>query len=841
MNPPAIKLSPYRPTLQLLLSGQFMALIFLSSILVGVISHNSTRQAITDMAFEQQSQAAFSVLEHVQGYLDLPHRLHHITAASISQGLLDSTDPKALQTHLRLQLQSFPEVTSLYFGNPDGGLVNAGREGPEGNLYVIQTENFMAGTFNKYALDDQGRPAEILASIPDFDARTRTWYRRAFEAQGPVWSDIYVLFTGQELALAASRPVYDSNGHLLGVAAGDQFLSQISNYLQRVPVSENGKSFIMERSGMLVATSQNESLLVASKTEGSFQRLAATASPSVPIRQAAHFLLHSYGDYTQIAAPRHTRLSLENETFFLYVAPLQDAIGIDWLVVMLVPEDDFMNVVQAGFRTTILLMILAALLSGLLGLLTAHWIIGPLKRLTSRVNEMARQQWPEAIPAASPQEVSQLAQAFNDMVQRLKRAISDLQLEIAARQETEKARLEAEKASRQLQQQLQQAQKMEAIGTLAGGIAHDFNNLLQAIGGYAQLLLMQTSASDSSAPTLAKIQQAVDRAAQLIRQLLTFSRKLENQRQPLDLNAEIINICDMLSRTLARTVVIQKHLASGLPPILADAVQIEQLLMNLAINAADAMPQGGLLTISTRRFDVGPDNYQEYIETAPGSYVQLTVTDTGQGIPDEIQHQIFDPFFTTKAVGKGTGLGLASVYGIVKSYGGHIRCSSQPGQGTCFEILLPVGNSASEQSRPAMTSAPLASQGQTLLVVDDEGAIRELAAEVLTQAGYQVLTAANGREALTAYQQATADSNLPALVILDLGMPEMDGRECLRALRKLNSDVQVLVASGYLLDDEDRELLETCRAELISKPYQLRDLLRRVQELLSAKSDEPEV
>ena len=241
-----------------------------------------------------------------------------------------------------------------------------------------------------------------------------------------------------------------------------------------------------------------------------------------------------------------------------------------------------------------------------------------------------------------------------------------------------------------LEAQFRQVQKMEAIGTLAGGIAHDFNNLLQVIGGYAQLLLWGKSAMDSGLQELQEIQKAVQRAAQLIRQLLTFSRKVEGKRRPLDLNREILEAEKVLKVTLPKMIAIDLHLGSRLEAVNADPVQIEQILLNLGSNAADAMPDGGRLILETRNASLDEEFCHHHLGAKPGDYVLLKVADTGQGMDRETVQHIFEPFFTTKEVGKGTGLGLASVYGIVKSHGGYILCESELGQGTAFRIYLPV-------------------------------------------------------------------------------------------------------------------------------------------------------
>jgi len=244
--------------------------------------------------------------------------------------------------------------------------------------------------------------------------------------------------------------------------------------------------------------------------------------------------------------------------------------------------------------------------------------------------------------------------------------------------------------SRRLETQLRQAAKMEAVGTLAGGIAHDFNNLLQAIQGFAELLILKRGEREDGSRELVEICSAARRGGELTRQLLTFSRKMESHLEPVELNRVLENVRRLLERTIPKMISIKTHLAEGLPKVHADVSQMEQILMNLALNARDAMPEGGSLSIETKLFLLDAISWRSGPDLPPGRYVQLTVSDTGQGMDGATLEHIFDPFFTTKEVGKGTGLGLAMVYGIVQNHHGHILCRSEPGRGTSFEIYLPA-------------------------------------------------------------------------------------------------------------------------------------------------------
>jgi len=384
-----------------------------------------------------------------------------------------------------------------------------------------------------------------------------------------------------------------------------------------------------------------------------------------------------------------------------------------------------------------------------------------------------------------------------------------------------------------LEAQYRQAQKMEAIGTLAGGIAHDFNNLLHAMTGYAQLLLWGKGEGDPGFRELEQIQKVGGRAAKLIRQLLTFSRKVEGERRVIDLNRAVYEAQKVLKRTIPKMIAIELDLGERLWPLTADPVQVEQILFNLGSNAADAMQEGGRLTIGTRNVVLDESLCREHLGLVPGDYLLLIVSDTGHGMDSETVQHIFEPFFTTKEVGKGTGLGLASVYGIVKSHAGIILCDSAVGKGTRFRIYLPASvPDPTTQAREADESSHLGGGSETILVVDDEPFIRELASQALKRYGYRPILAASGEEALELYQATPSRFDL---VLLDLGMPGMGGQKCLQEIVRLQSTARVIIASGYA-DGQQQTLQQDGAAAFIAKPYDLKALANTVRQVLDKTS-----
>ena len=385
---------------------------------------------------------------------------------------------------------------------------------------------------------------------------------------------------------------------------------------------------------------------------------------------------------------------------------------------------------------------------------------------------------------------------------------------------------------KRLEAQLRHSQKMEAIGTLAGGVAHDFNNILHIIMGYVQQILARDRLGEEDRDSLVQIERAAERASALVNRLLTFSRKVEPELGPLDLNQAVEQAVLILEHTLPRMIAIETHLDPDLPLVNGDPAQIEQVLLNLAANAADAMPDGGNLLIETAVLTADRTFCRQHPEVKPGRYARLSVTDTGHGMDEETLKKVFEPFFTTKQPGRGTGLGLATAYGIVRSHGGLITCYSELGIGTTFRVYLPVLDAAeAARAAAAETSPELPTGRETILVVDDEEAIVELGRRSLEGLGYRVLTAGSGEEALELYRRRGGEIDL---VLLDLGMPGLGGPRCLKALKTLDPRVRVIIASGYSANGAVREFLRDGGVAYLGKPFRLKDLAHKVREVLDA-------
>jgi PAS domain S-box-containing protein len=391
------------------------------------------------------------------------------------------------------------------------------------------------------------------------------------------------------------------------------------------------------------------------------------------------------------------------------------------------------------------------------------------------------------------------------------------------------ARKEAEEALRKSEEHLRQSQKLEAVGRLAGGVAHDFNNILTAIMGYSELTLRRISRDDPLYRNIEEIKRAAGRAASLTQQLLAFSRKQVLQPRVLDLNLIVAEMDQLLRRLIGEDVDLLTILEPQLGRVKADPGQIEQIMMNLAVNARDAMPLGGKLTIETKNVYLDRAYAHSHLSVHPGPYVMLAVSDTGEGMDAATKEHIFEPFFTTKEKGKGTGLGLSMIYGIVKQSGGNIWVYSEPGRGTTLKIYLPQVALGASAGAGVIAQEMTARGTETVLMVDDDDALRELIHEILELEGYTVLAARDGREALAvcARHEGKVD-----LLITDVVMPELSGRELAERLTAKRAGMKVLYMSGYTDDAVVRHGVLEAEASFLQKPFTPDALARKVRAVL---------
>lgn len=414
--------------------------IVLMAVSVGLISHisfSNSREAVNDVAGRLRQEISTRIREHLDGFLKIPHIITKSAEDVIYQGLLDPGDPDALIKYFQDRVSAHPSISSVYFGNPRGGLADSGREGPDGSRYMMLTDSFTRGPFKKYSVDAKGNRGSVLCTIPEFDATSRKWYIRAVEKKTAAWSCIYILSTGQDMAIAAARPVYDENTNLLGVVSVDVFLSQLSYFLSRLNIGKTGQAFIIEKSGLLVASSSGDTLYHDGSDPDTKSRINAADSPNPVIRQAMKTWLH-HKNGNREDDTNDLEFKITGQRYFLQVSAVQDDHGLDWLILVVIPESDFMTGIKAGNRTAGFLITLA--LTGVLiaGFFAARTITRPILQLNAavqdltcgnRIRSMDENTWLK--------EPKELIRSFNRMSHRLHQTVEALKQEIYERKQAE--------------------------------------------------------------------------------------------------------------------------------------------------------------------------------------------------------------------------------------------------------------------------------------------------------------------------------------------------------------------------------------------------------------------
>lgn len=1221
-RPTEITTAKRRASLRNLLIYPFVILIVLAVMLTGFFSWYINGNAAEQMAWQLMDEITARIEDRVLQFLDRAHLVNELNANAIESGQIGPDDPSGQKTHFWRQVHSFDYISYSYIGYADGGFFGA-RRLADGALQSIATETPKGGQIHYFNTDARGQPTTISSSLPYYDHRTRPWYKAAVEEARPTWSPVFVDAGGEGLTITAATPLYDNAKIIKGVLGCSFIFSHINQFLRTLKIGESGLTFIIERSGMLVATSTSDATYTYDK-----KRIPCVDSENPRISQTGKYLSELLGDLGKIDRKQRLSIHPRGEKSFVGLSPLTDYRGIDLLILVIIPENDFMSHLRAGNRNTLLLSLLALGATVAVGFTIARRITRPIRELNVAARSLADGDWSRELTIDRADEVGELARSFNHMVKNLRtttvsrdclageieerkkieselisknrelneiieflpdatividkdrkviawnRAIEEMtgtgkkdilgkphqiatdlfygeakpslldlldlsdeelvskhgcvkrkgailyaeiyvpgvyggrgavvyataaplfdvhgnrvgaiesirditgskkkeeavlrseqqladiinflpdatfvidkegrviawnrameemtgiqaadmlgkdnfeyalpfygerrpilidlvlrpreELEaeydyvdrkgaviageaympalrgseaflfgkagalfdpkgnlagaiesirdITGRRRVEEALVQAKeqfrgifensmdgiyqstpegrfisvnpafsqilgydtpeevlntitdipsqiyahpehrakllrlineqgrvlnfetrflrkdksiawvtlnvRAARDktgridylegtakditerkiLEDRLVQMQKTEAIGTLAGGIAHDFNNILAPIIGYSEMSLREAPADSRLHLFIEQVLRSAFRAKDLVKQILTFSRKTEHERKPVQVSSLIEETHQMLRATLPTTIEINQRIdkAAANITVMADPTQIHQVLMNLATNAAHAMREtGGVLSITLEKADIDSTLGTEIPGLDDGSYLRLTVADTGLGMSEEVKQRIFDPYFTTKGPEEGTGLGLAVVYGIVKGLSGGITVSSKPGEGAAFQVFFPTAEIS--QTASISVSGRLPSGSGRILVVDDEQYVAEMLKEMLEQLGYQVTVRYSSIDALKVFQSQHARLDL---VITDQTMPHMTGPELAKEMLRIRPGTPIILITGF------SEMIDEFRAKklgirgFLMKPVALRQLAEEVKKHL---------
>ena len=793
------------------------------------LSLRSGRQAVEEVASRLRTELNQRIWDYLDGYLEVPHRINELNANALELGQLDPRDAEGLGRHFWHQLQEFESVSFIFFGTPQGGAAGAGRI-RDGTLVVDTTPvdpelGLIAGTRYEYAVQGAGVRGELLKATEGFDARERPWFQGTVKARRPIWNEVYPFFAEKSLAVAASKPVFRPDGSLLGVLVSEFTLAKVSDFLSRLEVGRTGLTFILERSGGIIASSTGEAPFLA--VEGAEQRRLMAADSREPLIGAtARFLESRPGGLPEISGIQQLAFELDGEKQYVHVAPLSDPRGIDWLTVVILPESDFTERLEANTRVTLWLCLAALLLAVALGVFTARRITLPILRLRDASRAITDGSLDHPVAGGDIEELEDLAKSFNLMAAQVRTSFAELEGRVEERTaQLRDAKDEADSAN-------------QAKTRFLATVSHEIRSPLGAILGYVDLIEDPATPSEEQRRYLHTIRRAGHHLSRLLGDLLDFSR-IEAGR--LELNERTCELADVLAdltsafepQAAEKGLTLRTRVVGWLPwQFVSDPTRLRQILSNLLTNSLRYTEVGEVtLSVVSPGAEVGTE--------PDASTLCFEVRDTGVGIRPEDQKRLFQRFTQlepSRRPGAGFGLGLAITQQLVELMEGSIEVASEEGSGSTFTVRIPVTGCAEWAQRESIY---LQSPGEVLpiqemqlsgrvLIADDSEDLLELCRRMLQRWGLETATAVDGRDAVARATHRRFDA-----ILMDWQMPKLDGLEATRELRRLGIRTPIVaLTAAALRGDREKCLAAGCTGYLV-KPIDFKELFRVLRRLLA--------
>jgi signal transduction histidine kinase/FixJ family two-component response regulator len=811
----------------------FVVQVFTAVGLTGYLSLRNGQKAVNELSSQLRHEVSERINLHLDNYMILPHMVVQNNWNIIDQGFLNMESTEKLGHFFWRQLKTF-KVPYILYGFDSGNLASAGFN-YEGDLITIdevnQEKNGHAHLLN-WGTNSKGERTEILQDWGEYPMKKEGWYAEAVKQGKTVWSPVYNWeVPPYALSIAVSRPIYKENHQLHGVIAVEQRLSQISDFLRSEEISPSGKTFILERNGYLIGTSTNETPFIVSNDKP--QRLKAVQAKDPLIKATAEQLQQRFNSLNNIKATQQLDFEVDGERQFIQVAPWQDELGLDWLVVVAVPESDFMGQINANTRTTIMLCLLALGVAIALGLYTSRWITKPIMQLNQASEAIANGELDQQVDEKlKVNELSVLAQSFNRMAEQLRSSFTALA----------ETNTELENRVQERTVELQEAKEVadsanQAKSEFLANMSHELRTPLNGILGYAQILQQSRSLEDKEKKGVNIINQCGTHLLNLINDILDLS-KIEARKMelhPVELHFPsfiqgVVEICQIKAQQKGITFTYESdpNLPMGVE---ADEKMLRQVLMNLLSNAIKFTEQGRVrLIVQALSTSSEPPTKHR---------LRFEVEDSGIGIKSEDIAKIFLPFEQVGSIKKqseGTGLGLAISQKIVEMMGGTLQARSQLEVGTTFWFEIELQETAQWNTLTSIASVDgniigFEGQQRQILVVDDRWENRSVVVNLLEPLGFTMLEAENGQEGLEKVREYQ-----PNLVITDLAMPVMDGHEMIAQLRQsseIPSDLAIIVSSASVFESDRQKSLEAGANDFLPKPIQKETLLQSLQKHLN--------
>jgi signal transduction histidine kinase/CheY-like chemotaxis protein len=820
--------------LRLILVVPFVIQIFTAVGLTGYLSLRNGQKAVNDLASRLQAEVSQRIDLHLDSYMDIPQKVIDANADSFEMGLIDPNDKKTVGEFFWRRLKTF-DVGYILLGLETGNYIASGYFFGDERITVDEVSpKDYKGSQNLYSwlIDNQGKRTKIVADSGKFIAKNEGWYGEAAKQGKMVWSPVYNwLIPPFNLSIAISRPIYNQNKKIVGVMAAEQRLSQISDFLKTLEVSSSGKTFIVERNGLLIGSSIDEQPFTL--VNGKPQRLRATESTSPLVKYTAQHLQEHFRNLSTIQQGQQLLFDFNGKRQFVQVTPWKDELGLDWLMVVVVPEADFMGQINANTRTTVILCLLALGLATALGLYTSRWIIQPILQLSKASEAIADGKLDQQVEESDFRELGVLARSFNGMAQQLRESFTFLantneELENRVKDRTLELR-EAKEAADSASQ---------AKSDFLANMSHELRTPLNGILGYAQILQQSRNIPEKDKKGIEIINQCGSHLLTLINDVLDLA-KIEARKMelhPIEFHCPsflqgVVEICRIKAeqKGIGFSYISDPNLPIG---IRADEKLLRQVLINLLSNAIKFTEQGEVsFVVRAQKLDT---------KNEQGNFLyrlNFQVRDTGTGISAEDLNKIFLPFEQVGDVKKraeGTGLGLAITQQIVTMMGGNLQVESQLGEGSQFEFAVEIPETvhfslASSTEQQGKVIGFVGKQRQ-ILVIDDRWENRSVIVNLLEPLGFIVLEASNGQEGFDVALQKQPD-----FIITDLSMPVMNGEEMIQLLRQTPQlqDVPIIVSSASVFASDRQKSLTAGAQDFLPKPIQAQSLLVTVQKYLN--------